>query len=537
VDARGPGLALQRQRGARLKALRAAHVGELIAELRPLLAGTRVREVQALPPRDLLLIVEPEPLVPDGPPVLRLRLSADPNAPRLHLQQGRVLAHKGPAGPFFRRLEQELAGARLRGLEQVGGDRLVLVEFDQTPLGGRRALVLELVGRHANLILLGPNDRVLDLLVPPPKRAQGGARLALGEPWSPPGGAAKPQGDPGPGLTELIPAPDDPPPGKVKDRAPLSWRVESSLGGEAAGARRAQLAKDLGARAKRRLGRARGLVKGLEVRAEKAADADRVRQDGELLKATMGELRRGMETIELQDWFAEGAPLRRISLDPRRSPQANVERLFDRFHKLERARESVAAELELARAKAQGLEQLLERLADPDSDPESLSAEAVQAGLMDERQQGDVRKRKAAPPRLPYRSFTVAGGAQVRVGRSAKDNDSLTFQHARGNDLWLHTADCPGSHVILRVEKGQEPDPEALIDAALLAVHFSPARGGDGIPVHLAPRKVVHKPRGAKAGLVTLSGGRILRVRAQQERLEAVLRAARGREAPPSRPS
>lgn len=506
--------------------LLARHVGELIAELEPLLAGLEVRDLAPFPPRDLVLVLEPRE--PDGP-VPRLRLSADADVPRLHLQHGRTRAHGGPVGPFFQRAIDELTGAELRRLEQVRGDRLVLLEFHRTPSGKRRALVLELVGRHANLVLLGADDEVLEVLVPPPRRGRSAPRLTRGEPWSPPGGGARPPAVDEPSLADSLPAPDEDPPPGLADRAPLSWRVERALGGEATEHRRARLAKDLADRLKRRLSRARGLVRGLERRATATDDADRVRRDGELLKASMNRLARGMESVEVPDWYEEDAPPRRLELDPRRTPQQNVERYFERAAKLERSRETVAEELGRAREKVAGLEELLAAARAEDADPEALEARALERKLLEPRQQGDPRKRKPPAPRLPYRSFVVSGGHEVRVGRSARDNDTLTIRHARGNDLWLHTADRPGSHVILRVEKGREPDPEAVIDAALLAVHFSPARGGDGVPVHVAHQKEVHKPRGAKPGLVTLSGGRILRVRAQQERLEALLRAARDR--------
>ena len=474
-------------------------------------------------------------LVLEGEPVLRLRLSADGNAPRIHAQLGRTMRHKGPVGPFFQRLTEELVGAEVRSLEQVRGDRIVLLEFRGTPSGKRRALAIELVGRHANQVLLGPGDEVLDVLVPPPRKGANSPRLSPGSPWAPPGGRARAEDGEEPPLASWLPDPSEPAPGSLD--APLSWRVESSLGSEAAEARRAHLAKDLANRLKRRHGRAKGLVEGLKQRQEAADGAQRVQQDGELLKASMGQIQRGQDSIEVSDWFEEGAPPRRITLDPRRSPQANVERLFERARKLERARASVASELAMAQEKVALLEDLLTKARTPESDPVALEAEALAARVLEQRQQGDPRKRKAPAPRLPYRSYPVSGGFEVRVGRSAPDNDALTFKHARGNDLWLHTADCPGSHVILRLEKRQEADPEALVDAALLAVHFSPAKGGDHIPVHVAHRKEVHKPRGAKAGLVTLSGGRILQVRAQQERLEGLLRRARGRSESPSEDS
>jgi len=506
-------VAVRRRRDVDLK-LTARHLAELIAELSPLLTSGNGAFVKDVGPEG-------------GPPILRLRLSAHADSARIHLQQGRVRSHEGPIGPFFQGLEKSLVGATLRRIEQVRGDRIVLLEFIDTPSGERRGLLGELTGRHANLVLLGRNDVVEDVLVPPPPRAKHAARLTLGSPWQPPGSGAQAPDQAGDDIAASFAAPAGPPPGRDPERAPLSWRVENALGEQAVELRDDELRKKLQSRTSRKLGRARSLVAGLEQRLSASNKADRVRQDGELLKASLGQLKRGMESVELADWFEDGAPMRKITLDPRRDPRENVEKTFARYKKLERAHASVEHELGLAGEKLAALEALATAAADPEQDPEQLDDEAVARGLLDKRQEADPRKKKAPAPRRPYRVFQSSGGSEIRVGRTAKDNDTLTTRHARGNDLWLHTSEVPGSHVVLVVAKGAEPDPEEILDAAHLAVHFSPVRGTDRAPVHVAKKKHVHKPKGAKAGLVTLSGGRILQVRVQQGRLEALLRSAR----------
>ena len=494
--------------------------------------------MQALPPRDLVLVFERGEGA-EGPAVQRLRLSADPDHSRLHLQQGRLRRGKGPTGPFFQRLQEELVGARLRASSQVRSDRLVLLELRGGP-GGDRGLLAELTGRHANLMLLDRDDRVLELLVPPPAR-QKTPRLVTGEVWQPPPGAP-PDSSATPGVAEAYPEPPEPPPGVLAGHAPLaplSWRVETVLGAAARERTDEQVRKSLRKRLQRKRSRAASLLQGLERKLEATAHAERVRLDGELLAANLGRLQRGMESIELEDWYAEGTPMRRLELDPRRSPAENVERTFERYKKLERSRAEIPAELERAKKKLATLEELRAACDDPEQDPEEVEARGLQAGLLDPAQVADERKRKTPAPRLPYRVFRATSGAEIRVGRSARDNDALTFKHARGNDLWLHTADAPGSHVVLRcgdqrpAPKGKggsrtvEPDQEDLLDAAHLAVHFSPLQGATRAAVHVAPRKLVHKPRGAKAGLVTLSGGRKLELRLQPERLARLVRPDR----------
>ena len=179
------------------------------------------------------------------------------------------------------------------------------------------------------------------------------------------------------------------------------------------------------------------------------------------------------------------------------------------------------------REKTTALEAFLQRARAADSDPWALAEEGRERGLLDREQVADVRRRKPPPARKPYREFTTLAGSTVLVGRSAADNDVLTLRVARGNDLWLHTRDAPGSHVVLRLQRGAEPDEEDVLDAAHLAVHFSPLRESTRVAVHVARRKRVHKPKGAKPGLVTLSGGRVVQLRVQPQRIQRLLASAR----------
>jgi predicted ribosome quality control (RQC) complex YloA/Tae2 family protein len=111
------------------------------------------------------------------------------------------------------------------------------------------------------------------------------------------------------------------------------------------------------------------------------------------------------------------------------------------------------------------------------------------------------------------------------VGRSDEGNDYLTTRLARGKDLFFHLDGDAGSHVVLRTEGSDEPPPESVLDACELAVHFSKQKNAGHADVHVVPIKQVSKPRGAKRGLVYVTGGRSIRLRREESRLRRLLDA------------
>ena len=102
-------------------------------------------------------------------------------------------------------------------------------------------------------------------------------------------------------------------------------------------------------------------------------------------------------------------------------------------------------------------------------------------------------------------------GFRIAVGRNNRENDILTLKTADKNDIWLHTKDIPGSHVIIFTE-GKTPSDETLIFAAKLAAKNSKAAGGGNIPVDYTLAKYVKKPSGAKPGMVIYTHNRTLYV-------------------------
>jgi predicted ribosome quality control (RQC) complex YloA/Tae2 family protein len=109
--------------------------------------------------------------------------------------------------------------------------------------------------------------------------------------------------------------------------------------------------------------------------------------------------------------------------------------------------------------------------------------------------------------------YRLCPGWHVLAGRTDEDNDRLSLRLAAPNDWWFHVKGLPGSHVILRVPSGQEPDRSVLKQAAAIAAYHSKARRGGVVPVSATRARYVSKPRGAKPGTVQIRKEIVLKVR------------------------
>ena len=110
--------------------------------------------------------------------------------------------------------------------------------------------------------------------------------------------------------------------------------------------------------------------------------------------------------------------------------------------------------------------------------------------------------------------YHTADGYRVLVGRNNKENDLLTFKTAGSKDLWFHTKDIPGSHVIL-FTKGiplEELPKQTILEAAALAAYYSKGRSSENVPVDYVPVRFVKKPSGAKPGMVIFTNNRTVYV-------------------------
>jgi predicted ribosome quality control (RQC) complex YloA/Tae2 family protein len=115
------------------------------------------------------------------------------------------------------------------------------------------------------------------------------------------------------------------------------------------------------------------------------------------------------------------------------------------------------------------------------------------------------------PPNV--HEYELPGGWFVWAGKTARDNDKLSLRVARNEDWWFHLRGHPGSHVVLFVRDGQEPDKRTIEAAAAIAAWHSKQRGGGTVSVTGTRARFVKKPRGAKAGTVTIRKETVFKVK------------------------
>jgi len=417
---------------------------------------------------------------------------------------------------FSAYLRAHLARAKLASVSLRGDDRQLALRFEAEE--GDFVLLLSLFGRRSNLYLLDGDDKVILALRP---LAETRPELALNAPYVDPSGAAPTRGEDrfadvdGLPLLEVV-------------AAHYASIVDEGM---AASDRRRLMAM-----LKKETKSARRRVERIEAELAEAEEANTLQRHGELLKANLGRISPGQDSIVVED-FETGEPVS-IRLDPKRSPKENLDATFKRYQKLIRRLAKAGGQIDQARKHLGQLEAVGDEAREAEEVDEILARDFVRRLMSREAPKAAANASEAIaekpplpaayrnlPRKLHPRRYRSEDGLEIWVGRSDEGNDLLTTRFARGNDLFFHLDGAPGSHVILRTEGRGDPPPESVLDACELAVQFSKQKNAGHADVHVVPIKNVKKPKGAKRGLVYVTGGKSIRLRRESARLERLQRS------------
>ncbi|MCH5193540.1 MAG: NFACT family protein [Oscillospiraceae bacterium] len=238
------------------------------------------------------------------------------------------------------------------------------------------------------------------------------------------------------------------------------------------------------------------------------AERETLKLYGDLLSANLYKIEKGMGSIIVDNFYAEDCPQIEIKLDKRLTPSKNMQKYYGEYRKADTAEKILTEQIAKGEEELAYIDSVFDALtrANGEDEVNELRAELAEQGYI------RLSKIKGKPPKAhPPLEFVSPQGFTILIGRNNKQNDMLTTKLADKTDIWLHTKDITGSHVIIRAEGKTVPE-ETILYAARLAAFHSKAKNSSQVPVDYVPVKLVKKPAGAKPGMVIFTGNRTLYV-------------------------
>ena len=249
-----------------------------------------------------------------------------------------------------------------------------------------------------------------------------------------------------------------------------------------------------------------------------AQNASHFKLQGELITSYIYMIQKGMEEVSLQNFYDENGGEVTVKLNKNLTPSENAQKYFKKYSKLKNASIMLSDQIKTTKAEADYLENVLYSIENCQniSEIEEIRNELIAEGLVKDR----VKKKKASKPSASKESeplhFFSSDGFEILVGKNNKQNDRLTLKIASPSDVWLHTKNIPGSHVIIKTDGGEASE-QAVIEAATLAAYFSKAKMSAKVPVDYTERKNVKKPSGSKPGMVIYETNKTVYVTPSEE--------------------
>lgn len=239
----------------------------------------------------------------------------------------------------------------------------------------------------------------------------------------------------------------------------------------------------------------------LEKQAKELKDsekADEYKVKGELLTAFIYMIKPGMESIKLANFYDNNEEIE-IKLKAHFSPSENAQKYFKKYNKLKNATEELTKQIAINEEEAQYLENTLLSIENCENEKElkEIKEELMREGYI----KTYKMPKKNNKPGTNIMKYISSNGNLIMIGKNNKQNDYLTLRLADNEDLWFHTKDIPGSHVLLKVG-GKKFDEKEILEAATLAAYYSKAKMSENVPVDYTTKRNVRKPSGAKPGLV-----------------------------------
>lgn len=482
----------------------------VVDEIAPILRGRAIGKIFQLKRGRLVIDFRPG----DGRYLL---MNFEPiSTPRLYLVRRRVKdleRQSENARNFVLFVRKHLANAQLNNISKDENDRIVrfifLAETEESEMN-ILAFVAQFTGRAANLYLLDVNGIILASL----REGQ-----AVGEVYEPPQQEAE-KGRRGEEekrtLLEKISSSPLPPVSLSYNSplSPLSEKLDGYFLKRDEEYDFQQISREVKNALKQELARKEKLLNRLQFDLTRHGKAEDLKKYGDLLLANAATARREGNRAFVIDFFDENAPEMTIEADENLTLPEIAEKYFAKYVKARNAANELTdrianLEVNIGELKAQQIE--FEKIIAA-QDLSALNEFAEANNLLKPEIAEKPKSKKEPEITSGVRRYRSSDGMEILVGRNSKDNDYLTMRVAKSLDWWLHAADYPGSHVVVRNPSKKELPQKTLLEAAQLAAKFSQARADSKVAVHYTQRKFINKQKNAPPGQVRLASFRTILV-------------------------
>jgi len=228
---------------------------------------------------------------------------------------------------------------------------------------------------------------------------------------------------------------------------------------------------------------------------------------GELLTANIYNIKNGDIEAKVLNYYSEQNEYMNIKLDKDKTPSQNIQYYFKKYNKLKKSEEASKVQIQNAKDEYQYLLSVLTNIINAENyeEIEEIKKELIDTGYIKFKKVSNKKTKQTKPMH-----FISSDDIHIYVGKNNIQNDYLTLKFAEKHDTWLHTKNIPGSHVIIKFF-GTPPE-NTLLEAALLAAFYSKSKTSTKVPVDYTEVKNVHKPNGAKPGMVIYSTNKTIYV-------------------------
>ena len=232
-------------------------------------------------------------------------------------------------------------------------------------------------------------------------------------------------------------------------------------------------------------------------------NADIYKVQGELITSYIYMVEKGMESVEVANFYDSDYNTVKIKLNKNLTPSENAQKYFKKYSKMKTAKTEITHQVKISEEEINYLENILLSIENCENLAELLDIreELGKVGYLKVQNKGKKETKVSTKLTTKPHEFISSDGFKILVGKNNKQNDHLTLKVADNDDIWLHTKNIPGSHVIIKCE-GKEVSDEALVEGAMLASYFSKAKSSTKVPVDYTKKKNIKKPNGSKPGMV-----------------------------------